>query len=798
MPRLPESYFSYWLFPKSLSIPITVGLCMATYAGTAFAVENNTVTFSKNWAALHDSAVMLPPFSEPEAGQTPLRQARTEISPEWCGPRCVSHFTPQFSRMGFADTADIATKASERPVSDGPKDSQMTEAIALPGIEHQLSSHQPVPLAQVPQPSTPTLAEALPIQWSEAIAQVPVTPSAGSSGLTGTPVPWTPLSPSASAPATPSAIFPEAVNWGVMWIPYGPSAAHPGSPGAGGANYAPPAGYYPVWVPIGPVQPFPTPNAGTSLYGASPTPTSGAPGAVPWFPAPGGNAGYGYSPVAPGFPVIPGSLSATTPQPQAYATQPQAFPIAPGTSLPPTMPQPQAYAVQPQVGSAAQGYYLPPAIPQPQAYAVQSQVGSAAQGYYAFPTGLYPGGQTLPVPTLPTTSPSGGGNLPTPPQSTGLPPVAAASPALPPALPINGNPSSVPIPVVSPTPGPSVFNPPPAPASPNGLTPNAPPLAQPPTTAAPLMPPERNTPLTEPNLDFQGLYVVQGDDSSARARLNGSAFLTPHLFVGGVLDWVTGPDLTNDDGLQLTELYLAGSVPGAPGLRFRFGQLDLTSYFDRNSFSKDIGRDFFNSTLQTNPALFAGANVTASRPAGLVQWAITDDIAVSASVFSSDSDIGEFALDGFAGEVSVRTGNLIVRGTFLSSEDTEFLETGDRLEAYGVNAEWFIPSLNLGVFGRYGRVENDSASFDADTFSVGINALDVFMDDDRLGLAYGRDLEFADDDDTTPDVLEFFYDFKVLPNLRAGFTFQQRNSLSESFAGFRIRSDLDLTPNLFE
>ena len=305
---------------------------------------------------------------------------------------------------------------------------------------------------------------------------------------------------------------------------------------------------------------------------------------------------------------------------------------------------------------------------------------------------------------------------------------------------------------------------------------------------------EPNRPITEPNLDLQGLYVLQGDNSSARARLSGEAFLTPNLMVGGALDLVTGPDLTNDDGVELTELYLATSVPGAPGLRFRLGQLDMTSYFDRNSFAKDIGRDFFNSTFHTNPALIAGANATASRPGGLVQWAVTDDIALNAAVFSSASDITDFALDGFAGEVDVRTGNLIVRGTFLTARDSQFQNSGGRLDSYGVNAEWFIPEANIGLFGRYGHLNNNGTGFSGDTYSFGLNALDIFMENDRLGLGYGRNLQTAVAADETPDVLELFYDFEVTPNIRLGFTFQQRDQLRESYAGFRVRGDLDLLP----
>lgn len=300
--------------------------------------------------------------------------------------------------------------------------------------------------------------------------------------------------------------------------------------------------------------------------------------------------------------------------------------------------------------------------------------------------------------------------------------------------------------------------------------------------------------LTAPNLNLQGLYVLQGDQSSARVRLSGDTFLTPNVLVGGALDLTTGPDLTNQDGVQLTELYLATALPGAPGVRFRLGQLDLTSYFDRNSFAKDIARDFFNATFHTNPALIAGANATASRPGGVVQWAVTDNITANAAVFSSSPSISDFALDGFAGEVGLRTGDLIVRGTYISSRDTQFQGTGDRLEGYGVNAEWFIPQANIGLFGRYGRLNNSTLGFAGDTYSFGVNALDVFMPNDRLGLAYGRNLPTSVQPGRSPDVLEAFYDFEVTPNIRLGLTFQQRDQFRESYAGFRIRGNVNLLP----
>ncbi|MGP1375223.1 MAG: carbohydrate porin [Almyronema sp.] len=561
----------------------------------------------------------------------------------------------------------------------------------------------------------------------------------------GSPVPWNtaqalPFTPPAGMGSPPGA----AGAWVMVWLPYGMPAAPMGGNAGLGVPTNGPLVYYPAWVPQAAV---PNPAFGAIPYGAA-EPGNWPPGTVPGGNV-GANSGYGYAGYAYGIPGQPFNSGAPPLNPaiaQPYGSQPQLYP----------------------------GQYPPAQIP---------------QGYYPSQIPVNSGfDQPLAVPVAPG-NPNSIPALPSPP------------PVVPPGLPAGFYPG-VPSGVAPLAPANALTYPAILPA---GAAPAAPGIASPPISAPAvaqspgLTPPQADLdrqPLSDPSLTLQGLYVLQGDQSSARARVSGAAFLTPTVLVGGALDVVTGDDLTNNDGAQLTELYLAGSLPGVPGLRLRFGQLDLTSYFDRNSFAKDISRDFFNSTFQTNPALIAGANVTASRPAGLVQWAVTDDIAVNAAVFSSSANINDFALDGFAGEVGLRTGNLIVRGTFVSSRDTQFQDTGDRLEAYGVNAELFIPELNAGLFGRYGRLDNASNNFEADTYSFGFNVLDIFADRDRLGVAYGRNLETTPDDGRTPDVLEVFYDFELIPNIRAGFTFQQRDSLSESFAGFRIRGDLDLAPSL--
>jgi hypothetical protein len=316
-----------------------------------------------------------------------------------------------------------------------------------------------------------------------------------------------------------------------------------------------------------------------------------------------------------------------------------------------------------------------------------------------------------------------------------------------------------------------------------------------------------------PSLVFQGAYVYQGD-SSARARLTGIYPVSPNALFGGTVDLGTGPDFSDSQAgsLRISELYFTGSLPSRPGLRMTVGLVDLTSYFDRNSFAKDVTTHFFNPVFQTNPAL--AMTGIGSRPAALLNWSITDNLEAKAAVFSSAQSIGDLGLNAFAGELAFRHGNGIIRATYATDRDVDkngFKEiyglkrnngeigprSSDRESSYGINGEYFIPGLKMGLFGRYGRYENTSLGKGGDTYSVGLNFLDLFMRNDRLGLGYGRDLSNDELRRQTgkkvPDVWEAFYDFRISPILRAGLTLQAREQFSDIVAGFRVKTEFDVT-----
>ena len=225
----------------------------------------------------------------------------------------------------------------------------------------------------------------------------------------------------------------------------------------------------------------------------------------------------------------------------------------------------------------------------------------------------------------------------------------------------------------------------------------------------------KGKPLREASLKLQGVYINQDGDSSARARVTGIYPLTPQSLIGGTLDLTSEENSFDDsrsEGLDINELYYATSLKNLPNLRFVVGQMDLTSYFDRNSFAKDGASHFFNPVFQTNSAL--SSTGIGSRPGVLVNWSATDNIIAKAAVFSSSRQLSDLSLDGFAGEIGVRYGNAIIRGTYSTAKDAgnrdSFAESfgiprgnnqfgpleDDREEAYGVNAEVFIPKYKLG------------------------------------------------------------------------------------------------------
>ncbi|MDV3348495.1 hypothetical protein QGP82_07335 [Leptothoe sp. LEGE 181152] len=314
-----------------------------------------------------------------------------------------------------------------------------------------------------------------------------------------------------------------------------------------------------------------------------------------------------------------------------------------------------------------------------------------------------------------------------------------------------------------------------------------------------------------PDFSFQGTSIVGNEEFSGRARINATYPISQNLLIGGSVEAVNGTAFvdSSDEGARLNELYLAASLPSSPNLRLIAGQLDFSSYFDRNSFAKDGATQFFNGAFQTSPAI--GSSLGNSNLGALINWSVNDNLDLRAAAFSSDRDLSDFNFDSYAGEVAYRSGNVIVRGTYVSGRDggadTGFQNSflidrgngqtgilpGDREVSYGINGEVYFPEANLGLFGRYGIYENQTLDLSGETFSLGVTLFDLLSDNDRLGVAYGQTVSNDSlqeiEGSVSPEVFEVFYDFEPVDEFRVGASIQQTNGFSDTVFQFRLGYD---------
>ncbi|MEL6247588.1 MAG: hypothetical protein AAFY78_24270 [Cyanobacteria bacterium J06648_16] len=309
-------------------------------------------------------------------------------------------------------------------------------------------------------------------------------------------------------------------------------------------------------------------------------------------------------------------------------------------------------------------------------------------------------------------------------------------------------------------------------------------------------------------VELQGATLQNGADNTTSGRATVTYSFNEATFLGGTLEATRGTGLVNlDSDLSLHELYLTRSLIPDSTLTLTAGQLDLTSYFDRNSFAKDGTVHFANPTFQTNPALAAAG--LESEPALLASWRPTDHLLTKVAVFSSGG-VNNLSPDGVAAEVGWQSGTAIMRLTYVTGRDagdnTSFeeayglaraggaLQSTDREHAVGLNAEWFMPESNVGLFARYGLYYHPALDRAAQTYSVGGSVGDVLVPGDRVGVAYGQALSNSRLRDARSDVAELFYDRSIAPGLRVGASLQSTDGFSDTQLGLRVRTNTDLLP----
>jgi hypothetical protein len=684
----------------------------------------------------------------------------------------VSRVQPVVNPAPAASAAPVANTLPIQPATPMPPQQAIVERAPV-----QVAQAMPLP---VPNP-----VAAYPAMGYPTTAYNAAPPLAAPTGM-----------PPSMAPTMPSYTY----NPPIAYPPSAPS--YPTAPG-----YAPPLAYG-----GGYAQPYAPQPYAPQPYAPQPMPYPAAPAYPTAYAPPAAyGQGYGINPIPMAYPIPALPQMPTMPSPYAGLQTPygnlntrltppvarmrSSYP-APMVAQQPQYPQPQyPQPSYPSYGQPVYPSYSQPAYGQP-AYGQPYAPPAYGQPVYGQPVYGQPAyGQPSYMPPAP---------IQVQPQTYGQPYVQPQAPQAP--LPQLGNlPPAVNYPLNAPLAVPVTKTGLPAPSTDSAALKD--------NGERPLL---RSTSSNRPSVTLQGVYQYQADESSARGRLSASYPLSPRLLFGATFDVSTGSGFTDSPrtGFNVNELFLATSLPELPNLRFAAGQMDMTSYFDRNSFAKDGASHFFNPAFQTNAALAAAG--LGSRPGLLVNWSLSDNIEAKAAAFSSSRGLSEFSLNAFAGELGIRYGNAIVRGTYVSGRDSGNLDSfreaflvdrgqrrfgllkDDRETGLGINGEVFIPKYKMGVFARYGRYNNVDAGEGADTYGLGVSFLDVFSRDDRLGLAYGSNLTNEklrrQSGQPKADVLELFYDFRFLPNLRLGFSLQNRNDFSEIVAGVRVKTEFDVTP----
>ena len=104
---------------------------------------------------------------------------------------------------------------------------------------------------------------------------------------------------------------------------------------------------------------------------------------------------------------------------------------------------------------------------------------------------------------------------------------------------------------------------------------------------------------------FQGVVLQEGEDTSARLRATLLYPLSDQWLTGAEVDLAGGEAFGQADrlSLQVNELYAAFAPASIPELRIVVGLIDLTSYFNRNSFVKIEPATFLMRFFRPIPSL---------------------------------------------------------------------------------------------------------------------------------------------------------------------------------------------------
>jgi hypothetical protein len=196
-----------------------------------------------------------------------------------------------------------------------------------------------------------------------------------------------------------------------------------------------------------------------------------------------------------------------------------------------------------------------------------------------------------------------------------------------------------------------------------------------------------------------------------------------------------------DEKLTIREAWLALRFIG-DRLDFYLGKLDLTNYFDRNSFANDETTQFLNAALVNNPMLKQPPN----RVGVTAQWDANRDLSFSLGVQAS-SDLDEDLLDEPYAiiEIDYHSARFIDGHYRLWARVNKFPENHSRL-TWGVGLsldQLLLPWLGVFVRAGFSQIEGVSRTSYAVSTGVWMHSPLVQRPKDRLGVGYSFQRETA-------------------------------------------------------
>ncbi|MBI5344226.1 MAG: hypothetical protein HZB83_02640 [Deltaproteobacteria bacterium] len=229
--------------------------------------------------------------------------------------------------------------------------------------------------------------------------------------------------------------------------------------------------------------------------------------------------------------------------------------------------------------------------------------------------------------------------------------------------------------------------------------------------------------------------------------------VTPNVFFAGPNGNPTGPNTDvesfNNDAVHLAQLYYEHKI--LEDLVISMGQLDITGYFDANSFANNERMQFLANIFVNNPAIEFGGSGNFYGPGVRLTYSPAGNIDLTAGAFEGNGDYANTFDNPFVmAETDLKAGISGKEGNYRAyywtrHGRTDTLSTANPLDAdlqratnsgIGISLDQMV-SASTGVWLRAGTQREKVAQFDR-FIGAGVNIKGICgREKDVIGLGYG-------------------------------------------------------------